>query len=153
MGMNYGTGDEGGTAIGHTGGYGGTLNGNGNGNGTVLQVEPEGRSSTPALPGEEPLTPNKRKSATFWRRKSTQSLADALENQIPGRGKRPSAGDDVSRAHRDHDVAMGDMDTEKMLPQAHEAPITRSDSPPPQLPEFVGAGGGLGGEDLFRDIH
>lgn len=49
---------------------------------------------------------------------------------------------------------MGGQENEKPLPTLDQVP-TRSYSPPPQLPEFivVGAGVGLGGDDLFKDIH
>ena len=55
------------------------------------------------------------------------------------------------------DVKMGGMggqENDRPLPALDQVP-TRSYSPPPQLPEFVvvGAEAGLGGDDLFKDIH
>lgn len=64
------------------------------------------------------------------------------------------------------DMAVGGREIEKQLPDLPLSPLSpasqtnfeeemlpRSYSPPPQLPEFVGAGGGLGGDDLFKDIR
>ena len=75
----------------------------------------------------------------------------------------PTAGkpNGVNGSHDGVNVPM--TGTDKQLPDIPLSPVTnleeidftptRSYSPPPQLPELVGGGGGLGGEDLFKDIQ
>ena len=128
---------------------------------------------------EENIPPlQKRKSMQIWKRKSSQALSNAFaamngkENQpqpqnvvVNGGGTRTIIVTDSSmngaqngttngKHERDDDVTMDeDAETEQSLQESEEAPPRRSWSPPPQLPEFVGGGAGLGGEDLFKDIH
>lgn len=130
---------------------------------------------------ERPLTPAaedeiqgmpKRKSGTFWRRKSSLNLNNAFaamnekENQQRNTGFNGGSigatGDNMDRGQKsvtngrhegEEDVRSEDLDMEKSLPEIVEPLPSRSYSPPPQLPLFVGGGGGLGGEDLFKDIH
>ena len=52
----------------------------------------------------------------------------------------------------DEDSLMEGVENEKPLPSI-DLTRTRTYSPPPQLPDFIGGGGGLGGEDIFKDIH
>lgn len=134
-------------------------------------VGEEQRPLTPA-PEEELQGVQKRKSGTFWRRKSSLSLANAFagtngkENQPQNTGLNGgSAGATgghtiegrnsmVNGKHAgEEDVTMEDSDTERPASELEEPLPPRSYSPPPQLPEFVGGGGGIGGADLFKDIH
>lgn len=120
----------------------------------------------------------RRKSGTFWRRKSSLNLSGAF-SAMNGKETQPKnvvglngGSTGASGAHTngaqngltngkhgseqdedDDDVTMEDLHTEKSLPEIQEPLPPRSYSPPPQLPVFVGGGGGLGGEDLFKDIH
>lgn len=123
-----------------------------------------------AAPEDEIQGMQKRKSGTFWRRKSNLSLSGAF-TVVNGRETQPqNAGSNgtsagatgggntdggqngmtIGRHEGEEDATMEDLDTEKPLPE----PLSpRSYSPPPQLPAFVGGGGGLGGEDMFKDIQ
>ena len=133
--------------------------------------EKEQRPMSPA-PEENIQGVQKRKSGTFWRRKSSLNLSSAFaamngkENQPQNVGM--NGGSTVATANNTHegpngltngkhegeeDVADEDEETEKSLSVMEEPLPPRSYSPPPQLPMFVGGGGGLGGEDLFKDIH
>lgn len=131
--------------------------------------------------GNRPLTPapeddiqgvQKRKSGTFWRRKSSLNLAGAFavmngkENQPQNAGlnggSTGATGGTMNEAQNsmtngkhegEEDVTMEDLDRERTLSELEEPLPPRSYSPPPQLPVFVGGGGGLGGEDMFKDIH
>lgn len=136
-------------------------------------AEDEKRPLTPA-PEEALQDAPRRKSGTFWRRKSSLNLSGAFA-AMNGKGSQPqNAGlnGEASGAHtngaqngltngkheakredEDEDATMEDLHTEKSLPEIQEPLPPRSYSPPPQLPVFVGGGGGLGGEDLFKDIH
>lgn len=135
-------------------------------------VVEEKRPLTPALEEEMQGVP-KRKSGTFWRRRSSLNLSGAFaamngkENQPQNAGlnggSNGAAGGYTNGGQNgltngrheaeEEDVAMEDLDREKSLPEIEEPLPPRSYSPPPQLPVFVGGGGGLGGEDLFKDIH
>lgn len=135
----------------------------------------EKRPLTPA-PEEALQEVPRRKSGTFWRRKSSLNLSSAFsalngkdETQPQNAGLNGGAsGGHTNGAQNgltngkhggeqeddgDDDATMEDLNTEKSLPEIQEPLSPRSYSPPPQLPVFVGGGGGLGGEDLFKDIH
>lgn len=134
-------------------------------------VVDEKRPLTPA-PEDEIQSMPKRKSGTFWRRKSSLNLSNAFaamngkENQPQNAGSNGGSngatGDNTNgeqngltngKHEGEEDVTMEDLDTEQSLPESEEPLPPRSYSPPPQLPMFVGGGGGLGGEDMFKDIH
>ena len=134
-------------------------------------VAEEQRPQTPA-PEEGIERTQRRKSGTFWRRKSSLNLNNAFanmngkENQSPNGGLNGSTttttGGDIHEGRNgltngkhsgEEDVTMEDADTEKSLPEIEEPMSPRTWSPPPQLPEFIGGGGGLGGADMFKDIH
>lgn len=122
-------------------------------------------------PVEEIQDLPKRKSGTFWRRKSSLNLSSAFAatdgkgNQSPNagsNGESTATGGNTDggqnsmtngRHEGEEDATAEDLDTEKPLPEIVEPLWPRSYSPPPQLPLFVGGGGGLGGEDIFKDIH
>lgn len=85
---------------------------------------------------------------SVWGRRGTGAGQNGATNRAVN-GKQ-----NVVNGHSE-DIKMGGMggqEKEKPLPALDQLP-TRSYSPPPQLPEFVGAGVGLGGDDLFKDIH
>lgn len=127
----------------------------------------------PLSPGPEDVIQGaRRKSGTFWKRKSSLTLSNAFaamngkENQPQNAGLNGEAtgarGGDTDggknsmtngRHEDEEDVTMEEMDSENSLPEVLEPLPPRSYSPPPQLPLFVGGGGGLGGEDMFKDIH
>lgn len=133
-------------------------------------VEKE-RPLSPA-PEDEIRVVQKRKSGTFWRRKSSLNLNNAF-TAMNGKEGQPQdtglVGGSTGAADGDTDggknnmangkygveenVTVEDLDTEKPLPELEESLPPRSYSPPPQLPAFVGGGGGLGGEDMFKDIQ
>jgi len=138
---------------------------------SMVEGEASIRSPTPASNDDFP-TVKKRKSGTFWRRRSSMGLDTAFgPNGGSGvgtidttngamNGNRHGDHNDLNRDHKE--VAITEQENEKQLPQIPLSPVTnyeeemlpqRSYSPPPQLPDFIGAGGGLGGEDLFKDIH
>ena len=123
-------------------------------------------------PEEDLQRAQRRKSGTFWKRKSSLNLNKAFagmngkENQPQNAGLNGgtavAAGDNMSEGQngmtngkheKEEDVPTEDADTEKSLSEIEEPLPRRSWSPPPQLPMFVGGGGGLGGEELFKDIH
>lgn len=133
-------------------------------------VEKE-RPLSPA-PEEEIRGVQKRKSGTFWRRKSSLNLNNAFA-AMNGKEGQPQdvavVGGSIGATDGDtdggrksmpngrhkveEDATVEDLDTEKPLPELEEPLSPRSYSPPPQLPAFVGGGGGLGAEDMFKDIH
>lgn len=151
---------------------------------TVYEEEGEGRSITPAPIGDFP-TVTKRKSGTFWRRRSSLSLATAFgANNGTGRGqgsevtdeatggtinklqKRPTNGATFTTGQNgihgdekegeDTIAEDGYRQNENALPEIEKMASmstisARSYSPPPQLPDLIGAGSGLG-EDLFKNI-
>ena len=125
----------------------------------------DSRPATPALEDTpSPLT--KRKSSTFWRRKSSLTLADTFNAEKQGWGSKLSEGavngngngngnghgyGQPAQVERKVSDRLGRKVSEPQSPQS--PPPRRSYSPPPQLPEFVGGGEGLGlGEDMFRDV-
>ena len=126
----------------------------------AIDEEESVRSPTPG-PGCDPPTTKKRKSGTFWTRTSSTGLATAVgadggtgAGQNGATDRAVNGKQNVVNGHSE-DIKMGGMGgqgKEKPLPALDQLP-TRSYSPPPQLPEFVGAGVGLGGDDLFKDIH
>ncbi len=127
-------------------------------NETLVDDQPM-RSTTP-MPGDEIQGIKKRKSGTFWKRKSNLSLFNAYnsgeQNGAAGttNGTNGSAKTNgYSNGHQDVDVAMGGTDdhTEHANGTSPLA-FKRSASPPPQLPAFVGGGGGLGlgMDDIFK---
>ncbi len=139
-----------------------TLNGE-----TVLEDEGEAPSTT-AAPGSEFPTAKKRKSGTFWRRKSSLGMDTALgkngttragqnQNTIGATSSVINGGYSFMDRGPGEDVITTSQENERS-PTAHESELSqyesiRSISPPPQIPDFIGGGGGLGGEDLFKDIH
>lgn len=127
----------------------------------------EDRAPRPA-PGSEFPTMRKRKSGTFWRRKSSLGMSTAQgENGIPGGSQdqnivgatspNTNVGHSVMDRGRGEDVIMNGQENDRLTSDAdNELPrieAIRSISPPPQIPDFIGGGGGLGGEDLFKDIQ
>jgi hypothetical protein len=126
---------------------------------TTLDEGDSARSPTPG-PGSDLPTISKRQSGTFWRRRSSMGLATAFgANGGTGVAQNGSAnGGSVARnginGHSENVKlnGIGGQENEKPLPELNLVP-SRTYSPPPQLPEFIGAGTGLGGEDLFKDIH
>lgn len=122
---------------------------------------------------EENIQPTqKRKSGTFWKRKSSLNLNSAFagmngkENQPHNAGlngettavrdghlNQGQNGMTNGKHEAEEDAPMEDADTERSLLESDEPLPRKSWSPPPQLPMFVGGGGGLGGADLFKDIH
>ena len=134
-------------------------------------VAEETRPLSPA-PEEEIQIMPKRKSGTFWRRRSNLNLAGAFSaadgkvNQaqnggVNGESARATSGVTSGAQHgmtngkheAEDDVTMADADTEKSASELEELLPPRSFSPPPQLPAFIGGGAGLGAEDMFKDIH
>ena len=134
-------------------------------NETLVDDQPM-RSTTP-MPGDEIQGVKKRKSGTFWKRKSNLSLFNAYhsaeQNGTTGttKGANGSSGSTKvngytnGETYQDTDVIMGGTDdhteyTNSLSPSATK----RSVSPPPQLPAFVGGGGGLGlgVDDMFKDF-
>ena len=138
----------------------------------VIEEESQGRSPTPA-PGNDFPTITKRKSGTFWRRKSSLGFGSNIgvspQTGVNGHeitNGATSGGDSINNA-RYNGLNGGESGTNgiydgaartigqrngNISPDAEKAPF-RSWSPPPQLPDFIGGGDGLGGEDLFKDIH
>jgi len=132
---------------------------------TVLEDEIEERSPTPTPGGDFPAM-KKRKSGTFWRRKSSLGMDAALgekgsprtgqnQNTVGVLGSETNGGHSVMDRSRGEDVAMngqenGDSHTQHDMSKIES---TRSISPPPQIPLLIEGGGGFGGEDLFKDIQ
>ena len=134
-------------------------------------VVEEEKPMSPA-PEEDVQGAPKRKSGTFWRRKSSLNLSTAFA-ETNGKENRPQStgangGSTVAtdgntnggpngmtngKHEGEEDVPIEDADTEKSLSEIEEPLPRKSWSPPPQLPMFVGGGGGLGGEDMFKHIH
>ena len=135
---------------------------------TVME-ENQARSPSPETGSDFPLV-KKRKSGTFWRRKSSLSLASAVggnseveakqngvtagtmngtHNTMNG-GQNGTGGEQGGMNGSHKDPVVEKASSEKPLPPLTLSPI-RSRSPPPQLPAFVGGGEGLG--DLFKDIN
>lgn len=92
--------------------------------------------------------------------------ADGTNETTNGISRGSTNGDynDLNGDHKESPV--GDQESEKQLPDIPMSPLSRTSttnfeelmpkrsySPPPQLPHFVGEGSGLGGEDMFKDIH
>lgn len=131
-----------------------------------------GRSATP-VPGEDEaggvLKVTKRKSGTFWRRRSSADLLDQYSgtngagHDVPA-AKTNGYSDGQTNGHGigDEDVVMGGTDEHMGYENGDANGVTsanvltrpRSISPPPQLPEIIGSGGGLGlePENMFQDI-
>ena len=141
---------------------------------TATKDESVAGETTPLSPApeEEIQIMPKRKSGTFWRRRSNMNLAgafaaaDGKANQaqnggVNGESTKATGGATNGEQHgmtngkheADDDVTMEDADTEKSASELEEPLPPRSYSPPPQLPAFVGGGAGLGAEDMFKDIH
>lgn len=142
------------------------LNDGGSNRPSTTMDDAPSRSDTP-MPGEQFPTRSKRKSGTFWQRKSSLNLMNAMDvdggdasmqkENVNGRGRGNDGGNGLNNGHRDggnENALVTLADRQKSLPDTPPmSPVEpRSNSPPPQLPEFVGAGMGLGGEDLFKDI-
>ena len=147
---------------------------------TVKDEPSQLRSPTPG-PGSEFPTIKKRKSGTFWRRRSSLGINAAMagpedteteqsaypnaasngtpatsmnggQNRVSSRDQGGlNNGQNAMNGKEDLDYVLEEQDEQKPLPDIGMLPA-RSWSPPPQLPDFVGGGGGLG-EDLFKDIH
>lgn len=125
----------------------------------------EERAKTPT-PGSGNGFPtvSKRKSGTFWRRSSSLGLATAFgANGVTGGGQNGATNGFMNGGHTEmnghkeeiKDIAVDEQENEKPLPLSPTLDLEkqRSWSPPPQLPAFIGGGGSLGGEDLFKDIN
>ena len=140
----------------------------------------DSRPATPGV-GDQPLQSGKqrRKSATFWRRKSSLTLGETMNAEkqawVGGGGDRNPS--DVGKMQplqplqqtngngnghaRGTEPATHNLMGRKMSKRSEPedemeyqpppSPVKRSYSPPPQLPEFVGGGGGLGLKDDFFD--
>ena len=131
-------------------------------NDTLIGEQPQ-RSISPG-PGEEIQGVKKRKSGTFWRRKSNQNLLDAYngaqQNGEAGtNGSARTNGHTNGRVNGNADVVMSGTDehtgySHDYANGANGAVPKRSVSPPPQLPAFIGGGGGLGlpVDDMFKDF-
>jgi len=131
----------------------------------IGDIGDEGAKSPTPRPGSAYPTVEKRKSGTFWRRRSSMGLAAAFgtngANGTTGGGQNGNGatngtmngGHNVTNGHKE-DITVDEQENEKPLPLSPTSDLEkqRSWSPPPQLPAFVGGGGSLGGEDLFRDI-
>ncbi|KAL9130706.1 MAG: hypothetical protein Q9217_001185 [Psora testacea] len=131
-------------------------------NGHTSRPTTNGREPDPIMEDSRPTTPivadelsptNKRKSGTFWRRKSSLTFAETMNAEKQGSGRKQSesaANDKDTGDDKDEPVQI-----EKILSETQPPPPPpKSYSPPPQLPEFIGSGGGLGlGEDLFKNLY
>ena len=119
----------------------------------------EAKSPTPR-PGSAFPTVGKRKSGTFWRRSSSLGLAAAFgANGSTGGGQNGATNGTMNGGHHGtnghkEDITVDEQENEKPLPLSPTSDLEkqRSWSPPPQLPAFVGGGGSLGGDELFKDI-
>ena len=126
---------------------------------TVDIVEEDARSPTPGPGSDFPIV-GKRKSGTFWRRRSSMGLATAFgANGSTGGGQNGATSGTMNGGHNEmnghkEDITVDGQENEKPLPLSPTSDLERqrSWSPPPQLPAFIGGGGSLGGEDLFKDI-
>ena len=128
--------------------------------------EEEAKTPTPGSGNGFP-TVSKRKSGTFWRRSSALGLATAFgANGVTGGGQNGATngtngsmngGHTELNGHKEDikEISVDEQENEKPLPLSPTLDLEkqRSWSPPPQLPAFVGGGGSLGGEDLFKDIN
>ena len=145
-----------------------------NGTNGVLHEEVEDSRSATPVPGDEIQGVKKRKSGTFWRRKSSSNL---LGENNAGLSSAPTTngngnahhdanqyGNSSGNGNGNGDVVMGGTQDYTGYNDdwkhgengvAHMRTRTRSISPPPQIPAFIGGGGGLGleAEDMFKDIH
>ena len=116
----------------------------------------------PARPGSAYPTMEKRKSDTFWRRRSSMGLAAAFgangstggQNGNGATNGTMNGGHTGTNGHKE-DITVDEQENEKPLPLSPTSDLEkqRSWTPPPQLPAFIGGGGSLGGEDLFKDIN
>jgi len=140
-------------------------------NDSVVKEEASIRSPGPG-PGDHFPTVKKRKSGTFWRRRSSMGLATTFgPNSGTGVGMidmtngatSGNSNTENTALNGDHEeTAINELEYEKQLPDVPLSPVTnlekelvpqRSYSPPPQIPDFIGGGVGLGGEDMFKDIQ
>ena len=131
---------------------------------TLDMGDEEAKSPTPRPESAYP-TVEKRKSGTFWRRRSSMGLAAAFgangANGSTGGGQNGATngngtmngGYNATNGHKE-DITVDEQENEKPLPLSPGSDLEkqRSWSPPPQLPAFIGGGGSLGGEELFKDI-
>lgn len=130
------------------------------------QGEEEAKTPTPGSASDFP-TVGKRKSGTFWKRSSSLGLATAFgANGVTGGGQNGATNGSMNGGHTEmnghkedikdiKDFTVDEQENEKPLPLSPTSDLEkqRSWSPPPQLPAFIGGGGSLGGEDLFKDIN
>ena len=133
-----------------------------NNRGILHKEEGEGanaRPGTPVLEDDSSVLPKTRKSGTFWRRKSSLSLATALDGEKTewGTGSRkPSVevnGQGTASDVNGHGIIRTGSEEGESFGNTMEVPIVlrKSPTPPPQLPPFIGGGGGFG--DLFKNIN
>ncbi|KAL9639073.1 MAG: hypothetical protein Q9164_001170 [Protoblastenia rupestris] len=143
LGMGFSAGEEE-----RTNGHASSPTTNGQGHDTVVENP---RPITPVM-GDEMLPIKKRKSGTFWRRKSSLTLTETVNAEKQGWANKPpeiAVDEDWNGQDKGEPVEI-----EGRLSEEQSPPLFRSYSPPPQLPELVSGGGGLElGEDLFKDIH
>ena len=131
----------------------GGANGALNGHGTVSEEDGEHKASGRTVGSGEYASPTlrKRKSGTFWKRRSSMGLngEEVYHTQETGNGNGNATG------HGKEDFA-----AEKRILHHEDAEIgiehenSRPKSPPPIIPEIDGMrdGGYLGGEELFKHI-
>lgn len=124
-----------------------------NGHDTVHEDDGELKASSRNVDSGEYASPTlrKRKSATFWRRKSLMGLNGEngyhAQPSVNGNGDAIGIGDETFPAEK-KDL----HDEDDVIEIEHEDPRPRS--PPPIIPEIDGIrdGGYLGGEEMFRHI-
>ena len=125
--------------------------------------EEEAKTPTPGSAHGFP-TVGKRRSGTFWKRSSSLGLATAFgANGVTGGGQNGATNGSMNGGHTEmnghkediKDISVDEEENEKPLPLSPTSDLEkqRSWSPPPQLPAFIGGGGSLGGEELFKDIN
>lgn len=135
------------------GGASGAMNGHDKGHDTVHENDGELAASGRNIGSGEYASPTlrKRKSATFWRRKSSMGLNG--ENGYHAQQAVNGNGNAIENGNEDYAPEEKDIHDEvDVMEIEHED--TRPRSPPPIIPEIEGVrdGGYLGGEELFKHI-
>ena len=120
----------------------------------------DSRPATPVLVEDTPTPLKKRQSSSHWRRKSSFTSADSVNGEKHGWGGQSSTegrvavnGNGTARKEpMQMERKLSDQVEKMSEPESPQSPPPmRSRSPPPQIPEFIGAGGGLGlGEDFLK---
>lgn len=124
-----------------------------NGHDTVYEDDGELKASGRNVGSGEYASPTlrRRKSVTFWRRKSSMGLNG--ENGLHGQQVVNGNGDAIENGRESFAAENKDLhDEEDVMEIEPEEP--RPISPPPIIPELDGMqdGGYLGGEELFKHI-